>query len=155
VQRFKLKKKGASFEAEIEDFLVKDDSSEPFRPLDLTFSPDGKHMYLADWNYNGWVNPAVKGRLYRVTYVGNEPAANNEPPRATKNASIDQLVASLGHPSHAERMQAQFAIAKQPANVAVPALRRVITTQDSGPCTRSRPRIRMLLYPPICIGMKR
>lgn len=133
VQRFKLKKKGASFEAEIEDFLVKDDSSEPFRPLDLNFSPDGKHMYLADWNFNGWVNPAVKGRLYRVTYVGNEPAVKNEPPRAPKDASIEQLVASLGHPSHAERMKAQFAIAKQPANAVVRELRQVITTKDAAP----------------------
>lgn len=118
VQRFKLKKKGASFEAELEDFFVPDGSGEPFRPLDLTFSPDGKHMYLADWNYNGWVNPAVKGRLYRITYTGSEPAVKDEPARAPKNATVDQLVASLGHPSHAERLRVQFALAKlAPADV--------------------------------------
>ncbi len=113
VQRFKLKKKGASFEAEMEDFLVPDGSGEPFRPLDLCFSPDGKHMYLADWNFNGWVNPVVKGRLFRVTYTGSNSAVKNEPPRALKDATVEQLVASLGHPSHAERMRAQFALAKR------------------------------------------
>lgn len=113
VQRFKLKKKGASFEAEMEDFMVPDGSAEPFRPLDVCFSPDGKHMYLADWNFNGWVNPAVKGRLFRVTYTGSDPAVKNEPPRAPKDATVEQLVVSLGHPSHAERMRAQFAVAKR------------------------------------------
>lgn len=118
VQRFKLKKKGASFEAEMEDFLIPDGSGEPFRPLDLCFSPDGKHMYLADWNFNGWVNPAVKGRLFRVTYTGSEPAVKNEPPRAKKDAPIADLVKSLGHPSHAERMRAQFTLADMIAKAA-------------------------------------
>lgn len=111
VQRFKLKKKGISFEAEMEDFMIPDGSGEPFRPLDVCFSPDGKHMYLADWNFNGWVNPAVKGRLFRVTYTGSDPAVKNEPPRAKKDAPLADLGKSLGHPSHAERMRAQFLLA--------------------------------------------
>lgn len=112
VQRFKLKPNGASFEAELEDFLVPD-GPEPFRPLDICFSPDGRHMYLADWNFNGWVNPAVKGRLYRITYVGNDPAVKDEPKRAPQNASVDEWAKSLGHPSHAERMRAQHELAKR------------------------------------------
>ena len=68
-------------------------------------------MYLADWNFNGWVNPAVKGRLFRVTYTGSDPAVKDEPPRAKKDAPLADLVKSLGHPSHAERMRAQFKLA--------------------------------------------
>ncbi len=136
VQRFKLKKKGASFEAELEDFLVPDGSGEPFRPLDLTFSPDGKHMYLADWNYNGWVNPAVKGRLYRITYTGSEPAVKDEPARAPKDASVDQLIASLGHPSHAERMRAQFALTKKPAADVLPKLSALTGSKDAAPSAK-------------------
>lgn len=113
VQLFRLTKDGATFTAAMEDFLVPDDSGEPFRPQDLCFSPSGKHMYVADWNYNGWVNPAVKGRLYKVTYTGDHPAVKNEPPRAPwQGATVPQWIASLGHPSHAERMRAEFAIAR-------------------------------------------
>ena len=43
-------------------------------------SPDGKHMYVADWNFGGWVNRKVRGRLYRVTYTGGDVPA--EPARA-------------------------------------------------------------------------
>ncbi len=108
IQFFKLKKKGASFEAEIEDFMVKE-GSEEFRPLDLCFSPDGRHMYVADWNYGGWTNTKQAGRLFRVTYVGNEVAA--EPARAPQGGPFESYVKSLGHPSHAERMRAMFALA--------------------------------------------
>ncbi|EAQ79229.1 PVC-type heme-binding CxxCH protein [Blastopirellula marina] len=113
VQLFRLTQDGATFKSQMEDFLVADDSGEPFRPQDICFSPNGKHMYVADWNYNGWVNKQVKGRLFRVTYTGDQPAVANEPPRAPfQAATVDQWIASLAHPSHAERMRAEFAIAK-------------------------------------------
>lgn len=118
VQLFRLTKAGATFAATMEDFLIPDDSGEPFRPQDLCFSPNGKHMYVADWNYNGWVNAAVKGRLYKVTYTGDNPAVKNEPPRAPwEGATVEQWIASLGHPSHAERMRAEFAVARSAAAV--------------------------------------
>ncbi|HND54089.1 MAG TPA: HEAT repeat domain-containing protein, partial [Pirellulaceae bacterium] len=136
VQRFKLTRDGASFKAEIEDFLVPDGSPEPFRPLDLCFSPDGRHMYLADWNFNGWVNPAVKGRLFRITYVGDEPAVKTEPPRAPKNASTAELLASLGHPSHAERLRAELAIAGRGAEAV-----RAATTLLASPASSPRAKV--------------
>ena len=108
IQFFKLKKKGASFEAEIEDFMVKE-GTEEFRPLDLCFSPDGRHMYVADWNYSGWVNKKQAGRLFRVTYVGTD--VTSEPARAPQGGPFESYVKSLGHPSHAERMRAMFALA--------------------------------------------
>ncbi|WP_254508543.1 PVC-type heme-binding CxxCH protein [Anatilimnocola floriformis] len=107
VQVFFPKRKGATFEATMEDFLVKDPASkEDFRPQDLCFSPDGKHMYVGDWNFGGWTNPKVCGRLWRVTYTGKEggnPAALDADP-----------FKSLSNPNHAIRMQAQWKASKQP-----------------------------------------
>jgi putative membrane-bound dehydrogenase-like protein len=108
IQRFKLKKSGASFTSEIEDFMTKE-GPEEFRPLDVCFSPDGKTMYVADWNFGGWVNPKVCGRLFRVTYEGKDAPA--EPPRAKNSDPIEAQIKSLAHPSHAERMRAQWALA--------------------------------------------
>ncbi len=105
VQVFFPKREGASFTAEMEDFLVPDDQDE-FRPLDLCFSPDGKHMYLADWNFGGWVNPQVAGRLYRITYVGNEGPQEPQP-LVGEEAPLAEQVKALAHRSHAERLRAQ------------------------------------------------
>ena len=98
VQVFFPTRNGATFDATMRDFLV----GEPggvFRPQDLCFSPDGRSMYVADWNFGGWTQPLPAGRLYRVTYVGPDVSA----PAADGFAS----------PSHHERMSTQWAMARK------------------------------------------
>lgn len=109
VQVFFPKRSGATFEATMEDFIVKD-GPEEFRPLDLCFSPDGKHMYLADWNFGGWTNSKVCGRVFRITYVGGDVKA--EPPRATNNEDVAAQLKSLAHPAQSERLRAQHRLAQ-------------------------------------------
>ncbi|MFV2070802.1 MAG: HEAT repeat domain-containing protein, partial [Pirellulales bacterium] len=103
-----LTKKGASFEAQVEDFLVGDGSGD-FRPIDLCFSPDGEHMYVADWNFAGGGKAEKVGRLFRVTYVGDD--VRREPHRAKDADPLEAQIRSLGHPSHHERMRAQQRLA--------------------------------------------
>ncbi|MCC9607972.1 HEAT repeat domain-containing protein [Blastopirellula sp. JC732] len=135
VQLFRLTRDGATFTAQMEDFLVPDETGEPFRPQDLCFSPNGKHMYVADWNYNGWVNAAVKGRLYRVTYTGDKPAVSKEPAHAPlQGATTAQWIGSLAHPSHAERMRAEFAIARSAD--AVRRANKLITDASAAPLAK-------------------
>ena len=139
MQRFVLTKKGATFDAAMEDFIVNDGSGE-FRPLDICVSPDGKAMYLADWNFGGWLKPKRVGRLFRITYVGGDVPA--EPPRATDADPIAAQVKSLGHPAHHERMRAQWRLAAigRPAVSAVSAalLNAGSSPQDEGPCHLGR-----------------
>ncbi len=108
IQRFATRPNGATFTAEMEDFMVRE-GNEEFRPLDLCFSPDGKHMYVADWNEGGWVNPKVCGRLFRVSYVGTDVAA--EPARVADKAPLDEQLTALSHPAHSERTRAQWQLA--------------------------------------------
>jgi putative membrane-bound dehydrogenase-like protein len=112
VQVFYPKRKGGTFEATMEDFLVKEPGAkEEFRPQDLCFSPDGRHMYVGDWNFGGWTNPKVCGRLFRVTWTGEErqpPAA----PRVANSAPRDAQIKALEHRSFAERTRAQHQLAK-------------------------------------------
>ena len=108
IQRFKLTPNGATFDAEIEDFMTAEPGSE-FRPQDLCFSPDGKAMYVADWNFAGWVQAKRAGRLYRVTYVGDEkPAA-----RAyhLTGDPVVHWIDALGQGAHSERMRGQWELA--------------------------------------------
>jgi putative membrane-bound dehydrogenase-like protein len=133
IQVFYPKREGATFTATMEDFMIKDPKSqEEFRPQDLCFSPDGKHMYVADWNFGGWVNKKVCGRLYRVTYVGGN--VTPEPARIAKDASVEQLMKGLGHPSHAQRMQAQWRIGKhvQDARTAADVIKQLSPLLSNG-----------------------
>jgi putative membrane-bound dehydrogenase-like protein len=127
VQVFYLKKNGATFTSEMEDFLVKE-GSEEFRPLDLCFSPDGKYMYLADWNFGGWVNPKRCGRLFRVSYVGKD--VEPEPPRAKNSDPLEAQIKSLGHPAHSERMRAQHRLARM-GKPAVDATQKLLSDPDA------------------------
>ncbi|HQZ64355.1 MAG TPA: HEAT repeat domain-containing protein [Planctomycetaceae bacterium] len=109
IERYTLTKKGASFEAQVDDFMLGDGSGD-FRPIDLCFSPDGKHMYVADWNQAGGGTPDKVGRLFRVTYVGDE--VPSEPARATDADPLDAQLRALAHPAHHERMRAQQRLAQ-------------------------------------------
>ena len=127
IQRFATRPSGATFTAEMEDFMVRE-GNEEFRPLDLCFSPDGKYMYVADWNEGGWTNPKVCGRLFRVSYVGGDVPA--EPARATDKAPLDSQLKSLAHPAHSERMRAQWQLASR-GQAAVAPVSALLATSSS------------------------
>lgn len=127
IQRFTVHKRGATFDAEMEDFMVPAEGSE-FRPQDLCFSPDGRYMYVADWNYGGWTRPDRVGRLYRVSYVGGD--VSPEPPRIDNDEPIDRQIAALGHPARSERSRAQHNLERR-GREALPALEAVLKS-DAG-----------------------
>jgi len=108
VECYRMSRRGATFEGAVEDFLVGEDG-DAFRPIDLCFSPDGRHLYVADWNEASGGRPESVGRLFRVTYSGDGVAP--EPPRARDGDPIDACVRSLGHPARSERLRAQQRLA--------------------------------------------
>ncbi|HEY1064635.1 MAG TPA: PVC-type heme-binding CxxCH protein, partial [Pirellulales bacterium] len=136
VQVFFPKKSGATYTAEMEDFMVPEEGSQ-FNPQDVCFSPDGRDMYVADWNFGGWVNPQLAGRLYRVRYVGGEGLEKvaAEPARHQNDEPLAAQIESLAHPAHSERMRAQEAIIKlgQPA---VADLARLIADKNAVPSAK-------------------
>jgi putative membrane-bound dehydrogenase-like protein len=108
IQRFVLTPHGATFDAQIEDFMTAEPGSE-FRPQDVCFSPDGKAMYVADWNHAGWTDPSRKGRLYRVTYVGDKVSEQD-----VRHLTVDPIIhwiGSLNQASHSQRMRGQWKLA--------------------------------------------
>ncbi len=79
-------------------------SYKDFRPYTLRPTADGKGFYVTDWGYSGWLAKVKAGRLLKVTYTGDDvkPA-----PRGKDDDKIDDLVKSLDHPAHSERLRAQ------------------------------------------------
>lgn len=90
------------------------DPPEDFRPVGLAFSADGRSLWIGDWQHRDVKNAqAVAGRLWRLTWNGPErstpfpewyvPATLGRPYQATDQ----QLMAGLGHPSKEVRLCAQ------------------------------------------------
>jgi len=130
VQIFENTPQGATFKTTQKDFLVPEKDS-VFRPQDLCFSPDGRYMYLADWNFGGWTQPVEAGRLYRISYVG-EAATDQPRPLATDHSPLAEQVQALSSPSFDERMRAQRWFVRQ-AQAGVAPLESVLNSKESNP----------------------
>jgi putative heme-binding domain-containing protein len=78
-----------------------------FRPFSLRPAADGRGFYVTDWGFSGWLSKVKAGRLWKVTYTGDDvkPA-----PRGKDTDSIEQLIKALDHPAHSERLRAQRAL---------------------------------------------
>ncbi|GIW88007.1 MAG: hypothetical protein KatS3mg108_2331 [Isosphaeraceae bacterium] len=93
VRAVHLKPQGATYTAEVEDFL----SGQPLPVTDLVINPHDGAMYLAVGGRG------AQSAVYRVTYVGGESAALADPPpdagqAAERRAVRHRLEAFHGHP---------------------------------------------------------
>jgi putative membrane-bound dehydrogenase-like protein len=86
-----------------------------FRPFTLRPTADGRGFYVTDWGHSGWLQPVKAGRIYKVTYTGDDvkPA-----PRGKDTDSVEQLIAALGHPALTERIRAQRILVQKGRQVA-------------------------------------
>jgi hypothetical protein len=93
---------GFKFTDQIE-FLLPGDVKD-FRPFSLRPMADGRGFYMTDWGYSGRLNATKAGRLWKVTYTGDDvkPA-----PRGKDTDSVEHLIKALDHPAHSERLRAQ------------------------------------------------
>jgi putative membrane-bound dehydrogenase-like protein len=107
--RLTLERSGAGYRVIAEEKVL----SGAFRPTGIAIAPDGKSFYLGDWQFPGWREDVVAGRLLEVRYTGARAAAPKPAwylPAAMGRAfqaTTDELIAGLGHPSRAVRMVAQ------------------------------------------------
>jgi len=121
IRKYVVEPDGATWKCSgVSDFMTPGKSGE-FRPLDLAESPDGRWLYVADWNHGGWKAPDVVGRVWRVRREQDVPgpaaigdlADGTMAARAT--ASVDGLLANLAHPSFRRRVAAQRELARRMA----------------------------------------
>jgi len=132
VRRYRVEPSGAAYQCTLhEDFATAGEAGE-FRPLDLCESPDGRYLYLADWNHPGWTKPDVAGRLWRIRRADDRPGAPWRSKRrlegglrdVARQLADDELIDNLAHPSFNKRVAAQRELSRRLAND--PARKRVI-----------------------------
>jgi len=127
IRRYKVARDGASYKCTLtEEFITPGESGE-FRPLDIAESADGRYLYIADWNYPGWTNPTVAGRVWRVRRADDRPGAPwlalEEQSKESINGvglreqaarmSDETLIANLDHPAFLRRLIAQRELARR------------------------------------------
>ena len=112
VARVRLAREGASYAVVSREEIVRNGpGKDNFRPVGLTISPDGRSLYICDWNHGDTKAKIAAGRLFKVTppgAAGSRPswwaaAASGRPFEAT---DLD-LLEALTHPAWSVRMTAQ------------------------------------------------
>lgn len=114
VTRVRTERDGGSFRAvEKEDLFV--DPPEDFRPVGITWTPDGRSLLICDWQHRDSKDTnAVVGRLWKLTSTASDtgtpkpswyrPAALGQ----SFTATTEELVTALSHPSRDVRHCAQL-----------------------------------------------
>ena len=143
--RLRISREGATYKIDErvqldgKDFLT--EGTKPFRPVGIALAPDGLSFYIADWNYSGWKNKTVAGRLLKITYTGPSLAAAKPSwwiaaasGRSFK-ATEAELIAALGHPAQNVRLVSQRRLAERGVT-AVPALKKLLADPAAPPHAR-------------------
>ncbi len=111
LRRFVVEPAGATFRVvSDQDFLEAGTVSE-FRPTDVCESPDGRFLYVSDWGYGGWTNPAETGRIWRVRRADDDARRPSE--LQPLPAGTRELIDVLGDASYRRRLRAQRELARR------------------------------------------
>src|SRR5205823_11755633 len=125
ILQYKIAEKGASYSgAEVEPIVYSSDPN--FRPADIEMGPDGA-IYFTDWhnpiighmqhNLRDPNRNKVKGRVYRITYEGNELL---QPPKVA-GEPIEKLLDLLKTPEDRVRYRARIELSGRDSDQVVAA----------------------------------
>jgi putative membrane-bound dehydrogenase-like protein len=121
VMRVRVEREGGTYRAVSKEDLFPDPPGD-FRPVGITLAPDGRSIYICDWNHRDEKAEVNVGRLFKLTWTGPDLSAPKPAwylPAATGRsfvASTKDLLAGLAHPSHEVRLTAQRRLADAASN---------------------------------------
>ncbi|MBI5774811.1 MAG: HEAT repeat domain-containing protein [Verrucomicrobia bacterium] len=139
ISRVRVERDGASFRVLTNEnfFSV---GEKDFRPVGITFTPDGLSLVVADWHHHHWKENSEKGRLLKFTYTGPSQAA----PRPdwfvsaamgrAEGVSTAKLIQGLRHSAQAVRLVAQRRLAER--KDAIRPLKSLLTDRKAPPAAR-------------------
>ena len=108
---FEIRRSGGTFAVARQSAVVSKGLVADFHPLALSVTADGTGFWLVDWANDAWhsAGPAT-GRLYRLTYSGDDRVSPTERPRGI---ALHDQIAALDHPALSVRLNAQRSLAGQ------------------------------------------
>jgi putative membrane-bound dehydrogenase-like protein len=112
IMRVRVERDGGTYRTVSKEDLFPNPPGD-FRPVGITLGPDGRSIYICDWQHRDAKADVSVGRLFRLTWAGQDhstpkpawyvPAASGKKFEATTG----DLVRGLSHPSRDVRLTAQ------------------------------------------------
>ncbi|HYE32939.1 MAG TPA: HEAT repeat domain-containing protein [Methylomirabilota bacterium] len=140
VMRLALERSGSTYKMVSREDLFPNPPGD-FRPVGITLGPDGKSIYICDWQHRDEKAKVTVGRLLKLTWTGEDQSkpkpgwhaavASGQP----RNVPAEQFIDALSHPSHDVRLTAQRALEK------IPTARESITSLAGNPEAPAHARI--------------
>lgn len=124
VVRYHQQRRGASFERpqEVDFATTAPDDPYGFKPTDLVVDRDGS-LLISDWG-DGQRPKRGRGRIYRITYEGPEPAASTRV-AVSESSTLEDLIQGLNSLSYHVRCAAQEQLERRGA-ATLPALQQAL-----------------------------
>lgn len=129
IMRVRVEREGGTYRAVSKEDLFPNPPGD-FRPVGITPGPDGKSIYICDWQHRDEKAQVSVGRLLKLTWTGTDhgtpkpawfvPAATGK----TFEATTGELINGLSHPSRDVRLTAQRRLTDRGATKELPALLR-------------------------------
>src|SRR5882672_7848335 len=141
IMRVIVKREGATYRVISKTDLFTDVPAD-FRPVGICLAPDGKSIYICDWQHADTKENVTVGRLHRLTYTGKtfETAKPAWYPAAAMGkkfeATVGDLISALSHPSRDVRTVAQRRLAEHETEAIGPLIA-VVKDQKASPRARS------------------
>ncbi|HXG47558.1 MAG TPA: HEAT repeat domain-containing protein [Methylomirabilota bacterium] len=117
IMRVRVEREGGTFRAvAIEDLFPNPPGD--FRPVGITLGPDGKSLYICDWQHRDEKAPVNVGRLLRLTWTGPDHAQPKPAWYAAAAmgrpfvADTAELLRGLAHPARSVRLMSQRRLAE-------------------------------------------
>jgi len=120
LMRVRVAREGGSYRTISKEDLFPNPPGD-FRPVGITLGPDGRSIYICDWQHRDEKSSASVGRLLKMTWTGKDQSVSKPAwylPAATRKefeATTAGLLAGLSHPSHSVRLTAQRRLAERKA----------------------------------------
>jgi putative membrane-bound dehydrogenase-like protein len=119
VMRVRIERAGGSYKVVSKEDMFPNPPGD-FRPVGITLGPDGKSIYICDWQHRDEKANVSVGRLWKLSWTGQDHSAPKPGwyPAATlsdtNNVPVSTLSAALAHPAQSVRLAAQrkLAVAK-------------------------------------------
>ncbi|HAB18007.1 MAG TPA: hypothetical protein DCE44_16350, partial [Verrucomicrobiales bacterium] len=127
------------------------DPPEDFRPVGLTFTPDGRSLLIGDWQHRDSKDTnAHVGRLWKLRWTGSENGVPFPPWYVSAStgkpfeASDELLLAGLSHPSKEVRHCAQRRLVERAVAGSSSKMVQLLQTLAANPTAEPYPRIHAL-----------
>ena len=118
IRRVQLARDGGTFRAFHDELLFANPPAD-FRPVGITWSEEGRSIFICDWQHRDVKDQAITGRLWKLTWAGRDYSEKRpqwylqSAVGKRVDAATEEVVKGLQHSSRSVRLAAQRELTKR------------------------------------------